>query len=1020
MIKQLTLSLCLATISLAATAADYTTYLTAERGFTEVTSTEGIVASPDYYYILCSAENTGLIVGVGTYEAKPGWASEQSKALRYISADTDPVLNKSNFFNIEKSGDYIGLRNVVYSSDLFQTHDNAGFMYVNTYTDKNLDEWSYLTHTYQNGYWIFESGKYPMSSGNWACGYLGPWNKTVAAGEPMALNRQNTTGDEAGHYRLFRIAKNDFLTEWGKLWQTASASNKIDATWMITNPSFETGDWRGWTFEARGDNNNLITEYNDVVVSNSYGMSNKDGSFLFNAYQWWATSMNISQTVTNLPSGEYELSAVVATWENRTVTFIGNGNTITKTGQGDQTGIPVSLNVTIGNDQKLTISTGSTGQWWVTGHEGETQTFFKLDNVQLKCKGLYLNAVALPLPNDDTTLLQPGFWYYYDIPFGTEYQLIGNIDGMVYTTDGNKLISNITTSDVTRQMTFSKGRVYFKTTNEDATLKVVAKREINESTNSFKACALNVDGLPESITILIVPVTLNPDGPQSDGTKKISTYLSNKGYDLMAFSEDFNFHTELTSNISGYHWGTHQGKISVTSRDTDGLEFACKNGSVTWANETITRYTSKSNTDGNQYIEKGFRHYDVTFDGQLIDVYITHMDAGSNDDAITSRGKQWKQLTEAINAVDNGRETPRPKIILGDTNCRWTRDAVKANFFDLLNNNLKASDVWVEFYRNGIYPTTDMNDLTDQSNPTNYTNYEIVDKIIYINPTAPNTPQLVPQSFTIEQDYTYEDGTTPLGDHKPVVVEFKIVTSGEPLPAEIELPDEGVNNATIIANAQGALANVTLSGRTLYKDGYWNTLCLPFNMTEEQVTAQLAPATEGMKTLTSTNYEESTHTLYLNFEDATKVQAGVPFIVKWEAGADWENPVFSNVTIDNSLTATETTYADFIGNYAPISLEANGTTLYLGSDNTLYYPTTSIPFGACRAYFQLKGDIFAGESAPAVNSFALNFDGETNGIKNVQSPMDNGQWYTIDGVKLQGKPTTRGLYINGKNKVLIK
>ena len=453
MIKQLTLSLCLATVSLAATAADYTTYLTAERGFTEVTSTDAIIASPDYYYILCSAENTDLIVGVGTYEGKPGWASENSKALRYISAGTDPVLNKSNFFTIEKSGDYIGLRNVVYSSDLFQTHDNAGYMYVNTFTDPNLDEWSHLTPTYQNGYWIFENGKYPISSGNWACGYLGPWNNRVEASEPMALNRKNIAGDEAGHYRLFRIAKNDFLTEWGKLWQTASASNKIDATWMITNPSFETGDWRGWTFEARGDNNNLITEYNDVVVSNSYGMSNKDGSFLFNAYQWWATSMNISQTVTNLPSGEYELSAVVATWENRTVTFIGNGNTITKTGQGDQTGIPVSLNVTIGNDQKLTISTGSTGQWWVTGHEGETQTFFKLDNVQLKCKGLYLNAVALPLPNDDTTLLQPGFWYYYDIPFGTEYQLIGNIDGMVYTTDGNKLISNITTSDVTRQMT---------------------------------------------------------------------------------------------------------------------------------------------------------------------------------------------------------------------------------------------------------------------------------------------------------------------------------------------------------------------------------------------------------------------------------------------------------------------------------------------------------------------------------------------------------------------------------------
>ena len=997
MIKQLTLSLCLATASLAATAADYTTYLTAERGFTEVTSTDAIIASPDYYYILCSAENTGLIVGVGHYEAKPDWASEESKALRYISANTDPVLNLSNFFTIEKSGNYIGLRNAVYSSDLFQTHDNAGYMYVNTYTDASLDEWSYLTPTYQDGYWIFESGKYPISSGNWASGYLGPWNNTVAAGEPMALNRKNIDGDEAGHYRLFRIAKSDLMKE---LLPTASDSNPIDATWLITNPSFETGDEQGWTLVGKEDGN-------DEFKTRDYGMTNKDGNYLMNAYQWWAPSLSVTQTVNHVPSGEYELSAVVATWENRTVTFTGNETTITKTGQGDGTGIPVSMTVNIGINGKLYIEAGSFAQWWVSGHDGETQTFFKLDNLQLKCKGLFLNGIALPLPNNNSTQLLPDTWYYYDVDFGTDYQLIGNIDGMVYTTEGTKPANgNITNKATAHQMTLTKGRYYFKTTRDDATLMVVAKREIIESTNSFKACALNVDGLPDRILF----VTLNEDGPQSDGTKKISTYLNNKGYDIMAFSEDFNFDTELKSNISGYTWGTHRGMITGLTNNTDGLQFACKNSSVTWANETYVKYNSTASTDGNQYVKKGYRHYDVTFDGQLIDVYITHMDAGDKNAAITSRGKQWKQLTDAINAVDNGRETPRPKIILGDTNCRWTRDAVKANFLDLLSSNLVASDVWVELCRNGFYPNPDMGSL----------NEEIVDKIIYINPTDTNTTQLVPQSFCIEQDYTYEDGTTPLGDHKPVVVEFKMVTAGATQPAEINLPDEGKNNATIIDNAQGVLANVTLSGRTLYKDGYWNTLCLPFNMTEDQVTAQLAPATEGMKTLTSTNYEESTNTLYLNFEDATKVQAGVPFIVKWEAGADWENPVFSNVTIENSLTTTETTYADFIGNYAPISLEANGTTLYLGSDNTLYYPTTSIPFGACRAYFQLKGDIFAGESAPAVNSFALNFDGETNGIKNVQSSMDNGQWYTIDGVKLQGKPTTRGLYINGKNKVLIK
>ena len=39
------------------------------------------------------------------------------------------------------------------------------------------------------------------------------------------------------------------------------------------------------------------------------------------------------------------------------------------------------------------------------------------------------------------------------------------------------------------------------------------------------------------------------------------------------------------------------------------------------------------------------------------------------------------------------------------------------------------------------------------------------------------------------------------------------------------------DNSTVISDADGYVANVTLTGRTLYKDGEWNTLCLPFDVT---------------------------------------------------------------------------------------------------------------------------------------------------------------------------------------------
>ncbi|MBQ7570948.1 MAG: dockerin type I repeat-containing protein [Bacteroidaceae bacterium] len=797
--------------TLSASAASYRTYLTALRGFVEVTSTDALLDG-DYYYILTAAENPDLIVGIGAYEAKPGWASEDTKALRYLPTTADPVLNLSNFFTIEKDGQYIGFRNAVYSSDMFQTHDNAGYMYVNTYTDKSLDEWSQLAPTYQDGYWLFESGKYPISSGNWACGYLGPWNQIVAIGEPIALNRRNTAGDLAGHYRLFRIAKSTLLTLWNEAWGMASPTSPVDATDLIVNPSFESGNEWGWTLNGKDENGN------DEFKTRDYGMTNKDGQYLMNAYQWWAPSLSISQTVENVPSGNYELSAVLATWEGRTVKLTANGVSTTVSGQGDGTGIPTSVTTSVGADKKLTIRIESTGQWWAEGHEGETQTFFKADNLRLRCKGLTLNGIALPLPNDASERLVAGQWYYYDVPHPTEYWLSGNISGMVMSTDGDLSAASATTQAARRELTLNCDRVFFNTQRSDATLTITPERTLQQGT--FTAVALNVDGLPNKIATF----DLNPDGPGRDGTLKISKYLASKNYDFIGCSEDFNYNGALMESLNDrYRCGTIRNTLSVSDIDylkliqgkihvdTDGLNLIWKYSNIDAENESWTKWNDTESTDGNQYVTKGYRHYDVQLDGgPVIDVFILHMDAGDTN-ATWSRESQWRQLTDAINATDAN----RPKLIIGDTNSRWTREDIITNFLNRLSSNLTASDVWVEFYRSGIYPTTVMDNLTDKSDPTNYTNYEIVDKIIYINPTAANTTRLRPLSFRIEQDYTYgtidgTDDTTPLGDHNPVVVQFAY-TCATSEPQSFQTPgDLNFDSKVTIADVT-ALVNILLN-----------------------------------------------------------------------------------------------------------------------------------------------------------------------------------------------------------------
>ena len=94
----------------------------------------------------------------------------------------------------------------------------------------------------------------------------------------------------------------------------------------------------------------------------------------------------------------------------------------------------------------------------------------------------------------------------------------------------------------------------------------------------------------------------------------------------------------------------------------------------------------------------------------------------------------------------------------------------------------------------------------------------------------------------------------------------------------VELIDNA-DNSTVINNNHGRTSTVTLSGRTIYKDGEWNTLCLPFSLTAEEIAASpLADFT--IKKLNGSESGLAGGTLTLNFEDATTIEAGKPYIVK--------------------------------------------------------------------------------------------------------------------------------------------
>ena len=290
---------------------------------------------------------------------------------------------------------------------------------------------------------------------------------------------------------------------------------------------------------------------------------------------------------------------------------------------------------------------------------------------------------------------------------------------------------------------------------------------------TFTCATYNVDGLPVA----------NDDGPDANDTKTISSMIASSGWDIIGFQENFSHNDELVSSLGKYYLGKYRSfnilnLLLGKAIDTDGLGFGTLSAtSCTWNNETFVEFTNRYGglTSGaDELIKKGFRYYLVTMkDGIQIDVYVTHMNSGSDTGHINARASQFQQLANYINEHRSG----RPIIIMGDFNARYTRDDFKTNFWDVLDADLYANlhDPWAEIIWGGYYPEygTPSWVVSDKYDPNNTVgdiefgeqDGEVVDKILYINDPQSDV-RIWAKSYERDMDYR------GLADHTPVVVEF--------------------------------------------------------------------------------------------------------------------------------------------------------------------------------------------------------------------------------------------------------
>lgn len=217
---------------------------------------------------------------------------------------------------------------------------------------------------------------------------------------------------------------------------------------------------------------------------------------------------------------------------------------------------------------------------------------------------------------------------------------------------------------------------------------------------------------------------------------------------------------------------------------------------------------------------------------------------------------------------------------------------------------------------------------------------------------------------------------------------------------------ETADNQTWLTENNAQKRNVTLT-RSLQTGG-WNTFCAPFST--------VTPSGWTVKELTESEFNSTTGELTLTFSDASSIVAGKPYLVKVTASV--VNPVFEGVTISSTTTTTETTAADFVPVVNPTNLTGGDkSVLFIIGGNKLTYPENDGNINGFRAYFQLKGD-----AASLARAFRMSFDDDVTGIVTVLSdePTTASGTYTLDGRRIEGQPTQKGVYIVNGKKTIIK
>ena len=207
--------------------------------------------------------------------------------------------------------------------------------------------------------------------------------------------------------------------------------------------------------------------------------------------------------------------------------------------------------------------------------------------------------------------------------------------------------------------------------------------------------------------------------------------------------------------------------------------------------------------------------------------------------------------------------------------------------------------------------------------------------------------------------------------------------------------------------------NITLKRQLAVND--WNTFCVPFDITAEEVKSAFG---DDAKVCAFANATETT----VNFAETNNIEAGKYYLLKPTVASPTDGYTFSQKTVSNTTapSASENTAVQMLGIYSPTDITAlapdNTFAAGLGSNNRILKATTGGQMKGFRAFFIVPNNI---ES----QSLQVNIGGIITGISPILSSVtDNDIVYNLSGqrVDIPASDLKPGIYVRNGKKFIVK